>query len=136
VGKEPKIISVLIVVGNPAEIHLFQELFSEFQLFNRVDWAMDGQEALEFIETNRPDLVLLDTLLPKMDGFEVLARVKGNRDLDRVKVIMMSGSFDQDDYIRKRAPNSDGYMPQPISLEGLAAIVSSLDHFAVAVVRW
>jgi CheY-like chemotaxis protein len=136
VSKESKIISVLIVVGNPAEIRLFQELFCEFQLFNRIDWALDGEEALEFIEKNRPDLVLLDTHLPKMDGFEVLAKVKSNRDLDSVKVIMMSGSFDQDDYIKERAPNSDGYMSQPITLEGLAAKISSLDHFAVAVVRW
>jgi CheY-like chemotaxis protein len=136
VSKEAKMISVLIVVDNLAEIRLFEEIFAEFRLFNHLDWAMDGEEALGFIEANRPDLVLLDTLLPKIDGFEVLAKIKSNRDLDSVKVIMMSGSFDQDDYIKERAPNSDGYMSQPITLEWLAAKISSLDHFAVAVVRW
>jgi DNA-binding response OmpR family regulator len=70
-----------------------------------------------------------------MNRIAGLPNSESNRALDSVKVVMVTGLFDQVDNIRERAPGSDGFLAQPITLEGLAVTVSHLDHFAIAVVR-
>lgn len=82
----------------------------------------------------RPDIVVLDTLLPLMSGFEVLEEIKNGPDIDGISVIMASDAGDLV-YLREHAPLADGYVGKPIGLELLASIVSRSDRFGVAIVR-
>jgi CheY-like chemotaxis protein len=136
VADEPRPISILIVEDNRADIQLFEDIFDEYRISNSFEWAGNGEEALELIERQRPDLILLDTILPGMTSFEVLAKIKSTSEYSKIAVVMVTGSFGQVDHLREQAPNADGYMTKPITLEGLAAMVSQIDSFAIAVVRY
>lgn len=130
----PSAAKILIVEDNLADIYLFKDIFSVYRIFNEFSWARDGDEALRFIHQNRPDLVLLDTRLPRRDGFEVLEEIRNDKELERTKVIMVSGSGEVS-YIVKRASKADGFLEKPITLEGLAGVVSQIEGFSLGVIR-
>ena len=130
----PTTISILLVEDNMADIYLVQDALSDIHILNEISWARDGEEAMELIRANQPDMVILDTLLPCKSGFEVLEEIKSDPELKHTTVVMASGSSDLT-YIKKQAPLADGYIKKPITLENLADVVSKTNNFAVAIVR-
>ncbi|MBI0582464.1 MAG: response regulator [Methanomassiliicoccales archaeon] len=126
------VVRILIVEDNPLDVRLFKDALSGIRLLNEISFARTGEEALQFVREHRPELVILDTLMPLMDGFEVLDEIKSDPELKNISVIMATGDLS---YVKKRAPLADGYIEKPIDLESLAAVVSNADTFAVAIVR-
>ena len=127
-------IDILVVEDNPGDIQLLKEVLVGYRLLNEISWSRDGEEALKLMHANRPDLVILDTVLPRKSGFEVLEEIKSDENLKDIYVVMASGSGDLD-YVRKRAPGADAFLEKPITVEDLVATISQVDSFAIGVVK-
>jgi two-component system, OmpR family, alkaline phosphatase synthesis response regulator PhoP len=92
----------------------------------RVTTACDGQEALEKIEAEPPDLVVLDVRMPHLDGFEVLRRLKGDPGTQHIKVVMLTGKKWDADIVEGWHSGADAYLTKPFSPIELLATVSEL----------
>ncbi len=77
--------------------------------------ARNGEEALEAILEHRPDLVFLDVMMPKVNGFEVTKRVKADPDLGNTKIILLTAKGQEQDRATGRAMGADDYMTKPFS---------------------
>ena len=77
--------------------------------------ARNGEEALEAIRTHRPDLVFLDVMMPKVNGFEVTEMVKSDPDLKRTKIILLTAKGQDSDRETGRKLGADDYMTKPFS---------------------
>ncbi|HEX9090308.1 MAG TPA: response regulator, partial [Anaerolineales bacterium] len=75
--------------------------------------ASDGQEALDQVGRGKPDLVLLDIMMPVMDGFEVLSRLKANEETREIPVIVISASNDLKSVVRGIQLGAEDYLPKP-----------------------
>lgn len=91
-----------------------------------VDEAYDGQDALEKIHASPPDLVLLDVMMPKIDGFEVARRMKADRTLPFIPVIMQTALDSTDSMVQGLDAGADDYIAKPINFRELDARVKSL----------
>ena len=78
-----------------------------------VEGAMDGQAALEAVETMNPDLILLDIMLPKIDGFEVCRQVKANEATRHIPVIMVTAKKSRQDRVMGEQAGADVYITKP-----------------------
>ena len=88
--------------------------------------ARDGREALDTIRRERPALVLLDVMMPLMNGFEVCAAVKGDDELKATKVLMLTAKGRETDIAKGLAMGADAYMTKPFSTRELAERVRTL----------
>ncbi len=90
-----------------------------------VIWAKDGGEALESIKKNRPDLVLLDVMMPVMDGFDVLKKIKEDERLWKIPVIMLTAKGQIKDVEKGFDLGSDDYIVKPFRPDELVARIKS-----------
>ena len=88
--------------------------------------ARDGREALDTIRRERPELVLLDVMMPVLTGFEVCAAVKGDDELKATKVLMLTAKGRETDIAKGLAMGADAYMTKPFSTRELAERVRSM----------
>ncbi len=79
----------------------------------KVEIVEDGEEALNFLRRERPDLILLDLLLPKIDGFEVLKVVKGDAETKDIPIIVLTAKAEEEDRQRAMDLGADNYMTKP-----------------------
>ena len=79
----------------------------------RVHVEQNGEQALEYIQSRKPDLVLLDLMLPKVDGFEVLKRIKEDDSTKKIPVIVLTAKVSQEDQKRAKDLGADFYMTKP-----------------------
>ncbi|MCF8496026.1 MAG: PleD family two-component system response regulator [Alphaproteobacteria bacterium] len=98
--------------------------------------ATNGPEALEKIERDKPDLVLLDVMMPGMDGFEVCARIKARPDLAHIPVVMVTALTDSEDKVRGLEAGADDFLSKPINDTALMARVRSLVRLKMAQDEW
>ncbi len=103
---------------------------------HRLTLFRDGLEAVEFLnhknkfaQSPRPDLILLDLRLPKLDGIEVLAEIRRNESLEQVPVVVMSASDDEQDRRQCEAYNVQSFITKPVNLEKFLALVVELRRF-------
>jgi two-component system response regulator len=115
-----------IVEDNPAEVRLIQEAIKEAGLQDIVEleYAYDGEEACEYIDTakliNKPiNLVLLDLNMPKINGKEVLEKIKSDPEMEHVPVIVVTNSDYKKDMIECYRLGADGYMQKPADFKKL-----------------
>src|SRR5271166_5700448 len=100
-------IHVLLVEDDPGDVLITREAFAENKVRNNLSVVSDGVSALEFLHRSgefahapRPDLILLDLNLPRMDGHEVLAKIKSDSDLQRIPVVVLTTSDAEEDVLR------------------------------------
>lgn len=94
-------------------------------LGHQVLFAEDGLEALEQIEKERPDLVLLDILMPKMDGYAVLCHIRGDDTFGDLPIIMISAIDEMEQALRCVEAGADGYLMKPLNFKLLDARISA-----------
>ncbi|MBN2897872.1 MAG: response regulator transcription factor [Clostridia bacterium] len=87
----------------------------------KVSYALDGQKGLEMIENEQPDLVLLDLMLPKVDGIDICNRVKNNKNLKEIPIIMLTAKSGETDKIVGLEIGADDYITKPFSVRELLA---------------
>ncbi|MCW0214485.1 MAG: response regulator [Pseudonocardia sp.] len=136
-----RIINVLLVEDDPGDVLMTREAFEEY-LHNRLDVVTDGSEALAYLRNEgqyadapRPDLILLDLNLPRRDGREVLAEVKGDPKLAHIPVIVLTTSQAEEDVLRSYQLHANAYVTKPVDFEGFIEAIKHIDHFFVSVVK-
>jgi two-component system, chemotaxis family, response regulator Rcp1 len=135
-------IQVLLVEDNPGDVRLTREAFRDAKMHLDLHVATDGMEAMEFLlrqgdfsASPRPDLVLLDLNLPRKDGREVLAEIKGNPSLKTIPVVILTTSASDADIERSYLLHANCYISKPVELDGFLSVVQSIDDFWLTVVR-
>ncbi len=113
---------ILIVDDTPSNIDIVMEIIGEI---DDVAVALDGEEALEIIKEDIPDIVLLDIVMPGIDGFEVCRRIKGNPDTEKIAVIFLSGDGAEEEKSKAGEIGASGFLEKPIDPEKLLAAVKA-----------
>ena len=134
-------IHILLVEDNPTDVLLMQNAMADGPLMNRLHVVEDGAKAMAFlrnqppyVQTPRPDLVLLDLNLPKKDGREVLAEIKCDEDLKVIPVIVLTTSQAEEDVLRSYKLHANCYITKPVDFEIFVTAISTLQKFWFAVV--
>ena len=122
---ETRSATVLLVEDNPDHAMLAMRAFKKGNLAAEVFWVKDGQEALDFLERHgrwaepgaapRPGLVVLDIHLPKVNGHEVLRRIKNDPSLRTIPVVMLTTSARPDDLAESYGAGANSYVTKPVS---------------------
>ena len=127
---------VLLVEDSPGDVRLTREAFGAANGSVNLHVAADGVEAMAFIRQQgafanapRPDLILLDLNLPKMDGREVLAQVKGDDRLKSIPTIILTTSDAEADISNSYRLQANCYLAKPAQLEEFEALVQSINDF-------
>ena len=115
---------ILLVDDEPDIIYLLKKLL-ESEGYT-IDCAYDGMEALEKVRADRPDIVLLDILMPKLNGFEVCEAIKSDENLRNIIVIMLSVKYFTADRERGLHTGADYYLTKPFSGEELKALIRQI----------
>lgn len=102
-----KIIRVLLVEDNPGDARLIKEVLGEKRY--RIITAETGEDGLKKAKTEKPDLIIIDTLLPGIHGFEVCRRIRKNQGRTTPKIIITIGVIDAIDAVKARRMGADGY---------------------------
>jgi len=113
---------VLIVDDISLNLILVKKMLSRFS-FSTIT-ATNGQEALEMIESEKPVLVLLDLMMPIMDGYEVINRIRHNSAYSNLRIVVLSALNTNDDVVRALNLGADEFLTKPITLEKLYACVN------------
>lgn len=135
-------IEVLLVEDNPGDVRLTQEGFREGRLRNNLHVTMDGEEALAFLnqegdhaDAPRPDLVLLDLNLPKIDGHEVLRRMKEDAELKGIPVVILTTSSQEADIRRAYENQASSFITKPVNFDKFVDLVRDMGIYWFAVVK-
>src|SRR5690349_18811019 len=115
---------VLIVDDHEDNIELLRARLESWGF--ATESAADGEQALQLIEQSPPDLILLDVMMPKIDGIEVARRVKGNRDLPFIPIIMQTALDATENKVEGLEAGADDYITKPIDFAELKARVNSM----------
>lgn len=129
-------VEILLVEDNPKDVELTLRAFRKANLTNRIHVARDGAEALDFIfcegahaartMEDGVKVVLLDLKLPKVDGLEVLQRIKGDPRTKIIPVVVLTSSREQRDVIESYQLGVNSYIVKPVSFERFAEAVQHL----------
>jgi CheY-like chemotaxis protein len=140
-GSNPKSIHVLLVEDSPTDAKLALVALRKGKVVNEVTHVEDGEEAMEYLRhqgrysnSTRPDLILLDLNLPKMDGREVLAELKADADLKTIPVVVLTTSKEEEDILRAYQLQANCYVTKPVNFDRFLEVVQSIEHFWVSVV--
>ena len=140
-GTLVKPIEILVVEDNPGDIRLIQEVLKDSKVHNRLHVTTDGVEALAFLrregayaEAPRPDLMLLDLMLPRKNGWEVLGEMKADEALQDIPVVVLTSSAAESYLIEPFVRDAGLYLTKPIDFDKLSRIVKSLDSFWFTIV--
>jgi two-component system, chemotaxis family, response regulator Rcp1 len=129
-------IEVLLVEDSPGDVRLTQEAFREYGKPVRLHLAADGVEAMAFLrhegnykDAPRPDLILLDLNLPKMDGREVLGLIKRDQSLKIIPTIILTTSDDEADVMISYQLQANCYLRKPAHWDAFDSLVRSINAF-------
>lgn len=127
---------ILLVEDNPADVRLTQEAFRELQIKHQLLVAEDGLSAVSYLSNmlenaplSRPDIIILDLNLPKMNGLEVLAIIKSNPAMKTIPVIVMSSSTSDKDVSSAYGLNANCYTKKPLEIDQFINVIESIQRF-------
>ena len=142
IGGEGMPLQVLLVEDSPGDVRLTREAFRDADGTIQLHVATDGVEAMAFLRregthTNapRPDLILLDLNLPRMDGREVLAQIKADDSLKTIPTIILTTSAAEADIEKSYQLQANCYLTKPVQLDAFDAVVKSINEFWLTTVR-
>lgn len=129
-------IEVLLVEDSPGDVRLTQEAFRDANRLIRLHVASDGVEAMKFLrregihsQSPRPDLILLDLNLPKMDGREVLKLIKDDNSLRLIPTVILTTSDSEADIVKSYQLKANCYLSKPVELDAFETLVKSINDF-------
>lgn len=115
--------NVLAVDDVPLNLLLVEKMLAKFKF--RIRKASGGRQALEEISLEKPDLILLDLMMPEIDGFEVLRRVRENPETSGIRVVILSALNSTEDIIRGYQMGANDFITKPIIMEKLVNCVAT-----------
>ena len=135
-------IEVLLVEDSPGDVRLTQEAFRGANRSVNLHVAADGVEAMAFlrhegahVHSPRPDLILLDLNLPKMDGREVLAQIKKDDKLKTIPTVILTTSDAEADIAKSYQLQANCYLSKPVQLDAFENLVKSINDFWLTKVK-
>jgi CheY-like chemotaxis protein len=135
-------IEILLVEDNPGDGRLTQEALKDGKVRTTLHVVKDGVEAVRFLrregpysEARRPDLILLDLNLPRMDGRGVLAEIKRDEQLRRIPVVVLTSSEAEEDILDVYGENANCYITKPVEFEEFMKIIRSIKDFWLTIVK-
>ncbi len=133
--EQPHEVEILLVEDNPSDAELTIRALKKHNLANRLYHVKDGAEALEYLEctggysTGRnhiPKLILLDLKLPKVDGIEVLRRIRADQRLRYIPVVVLTSSREEQDVVRSYQFGASSYVVKPVEFDQFTTAVAEL----------
>ncbi|MDD4927832.1 MAG: response regulator [Gallionella sp.] len=129
-------VEILLVEDNPTDAELCTMALQERNLANKLVWVKDGEQALDFLFAsgiyagrkmeNGPKVVLLDLRLPKVDGLEVLQRIKADERTRRIPVVVLASSREDRDVVASYDLGVNSYISKPVDFDEFSKVVSEL----------
>ena len=142
IGEDGMPIQVLLVEDSPGDVRLTQEAFRDANKAIQLNVVVDGVEAMAFLRHEgvhlhapRPDLILLDLNLPKMDGREVLAHIKEDESLKLIPTVILTTSDAEADIVRSYQLQANCYLNKPVQLDAFENLVKSINDFWLTKVK-
>jgi two-component system, chemotaxis family, response regulator Rcp1 len=133
---------VLLVEDSPGDVRLTREVFRNAHNAVQLHVATDGVEAMSFLKREgphahapRPDIIMLDLNLPRMDGREVLAQIKQNSSLRMIPTIILTTSDAKADILKSYQLQANCYLSKPVELDEFERVVKSIDEFWLTQVK-
>lgn len=133
-------IDILLVEDDPGDVLITREALEQTQVTTTLTSVDDGVQAMAylrregaFVDAPRPDLILLDLNLPRRDGREVLADVKGDPDLRRIPVVVLTTSQAEEDIVRSYDLHANAYVSKPVDFATFVEVVKQVDSFFATV---
>jgi len=134
-----KEVEILLVEDNPNDAELAIRALKKNNLANKLLWVKDGAEALDFVfatgsyshrnVVNGPKVIMLDLRLPKVDGMEVLRRVKGDERTSSIPVVVLTSSREDRDVVESYKLGVNSFISKPVEFEAFAKTVSDLGFY-------
>lgn len=138
-----KSVRVLLVEDNPGDADLTRESLEMARIHMDLQVVIDGEEAMQYlrregpyVNAERPDFILLDLNLPKLDGREVLAQIKADPSLRVIPVVVLSSSESEHDIGATYSLGANCYVTKPLDLAAFQKILASLKDFWFTIVRF
>jgi chemotaxis family two-component system response regulator Rcp1 len=135
-------VEILLVEDNPGDVRLTKETLKDSKVRNRLCIVSDGVEAMEFLRREgsyaaaaRPDLILLDLNLPRKNGREVLAEIKGDEHLRRIPVVVLTTSSADQDLLQTYDLHANCYITKPVNLDQFTSVVRAIEAFWFTIVK-
>ncbi|MCW4115842.1 response regulator [Aurantimonas sp. MSK8Z-1] len=133
-------VRLLLIEDNPADADLTQEALDGGRMAIQLRHALDGVEALELLRRSgedayRPDLILLDLNLPRMDGHQFLAQLRLDPQLKPIPVVVLTSSEAPKDVSRSYQLGANCYVAKPMDLSAFQSIVKAVESFWFGIVR-
>jgi chemotaxis family two-component system response regulator Rcp1 len=136
-----KPVNILMVEDNPTDVLIAREGFSTAKMLNTLHVADDGIEALEYLNQRgkyvgaaRPDLIVLDLNMPRRNGHEVLAEIKGDDNLKDIPVVILTTSKSREDITRAYGLHANCYISKPVDFDEFTRVVQTIQDFWFSVV--
>ncbi|MEH1801905.1 MAG: response regulator [Nostoc sp.] len=135
-------IEVLLVEDNPGDAQLTRIALEDSKISIHLNVVEDGVEAMAFlrkqdkyVKAAHPDIILLDLNLPRKDGREVLAEIKGDENLKRIPVVVLTTSQAEEDILKAYNLCANCYITKPVDFDQFVKIVQSIENFWFAIVK-
>lgn len=136
---ESNTVEILLVEDSPQDLELALRALRKSNLANHIQVARDGAEALDFIfcegefstrkPQDTPKVILLDLKLPKVDGLEVLRRVKGDENTKHIPIVVLTSSKEQSDLVESYRLGVNSYIVKPVNFESFSRAVQELGMY-------
>ncbi|MCO1594275.1 response regulator [Micromonospora sp. RHAY321] len=134
--QSPQPVRILVVDDDPGDVLMIEEALADSDVDKVIDVVSDGEEAMEFLraegrhlEARRPDVILLDLNMPRMDGRQVLGAVKQDEDLRTIPIVVLTTSNADTDIVGSYTLQANAYVTKPIDLDDFNDVVRRIDEF-------
>ena len=134
-----KAIEILIVEDNPADAELAIRTLEKNNLSNNILWLKDGEQALDFLKgkgdyegrnvKSKPKVIFLDLKLPKIDGFEVVKKIRASENLEDIPVVMMTSSQEQKDRLKGYKNGVNSYVVKPLDFQEFTKAINDAGYY-------
>jgi CheY-like chemotaxis protein len=135
-------VKILLVEDNAGDILLISEALKEGKIANELIIIKDGWDAICYLERSegfenaeQPDLIILDVNLPKLNGHEVLVRIKNNEDTKHIPVIMLTTSSSEKDIFQSYQNHANCYITKPVDVNEFLNVITTIEDFWISIVK-
>jgi CheY-like chemotaxis protein len=137
-----RLVEILLVEDSPSDVLLTQIAMKQCRIANQLHVVGDGEEALRFLrqegnfaESPKPDLILLDLNLPRLDGRELLSIMKEDEVLRAIPVVVLTTSDAEGDVLQMYQLHANAYITKPVDINQFVRVVQAIDDFWFGIVR-
>ena len=134
-------VEILLIEDSAGDVRLTREALKDAKVLNTLHVARDGVEAMDFLhrrkgyaDAPRPDLILLDLNMPRMNGREALKEIKEDPELARIPVVVLTTSAAEKDILESYSLHANCYITKPVDMEQFMAVLKSIEDFWLTIV--